>query len=110
MKDYAMIIDYKYCTGCHACEVTCQNEHNFNENEWGIKLTEHGPTKFESGWVWNYVPVPSKLCDLCVEKTSDGSPVPCVLHCLGQCMQVVPVKELADILPALGEEVAVFIP
>ena len=34
MSKDAMIIDYKYCTGCHACEITCQNEKELPEGEW----------------------------------------------------------------------------
>ncbi len=110
MKDHAMIIDYKYCTGCHACEVTCKNEHDFSEGEWGIKLTEHGPAKMGDGWIWNYVPVPSKLCDLCEERRSTGGVAPCTIHCLGQCMEIVPLEDVSKRLAELGDEAAVFIP
>ena len=26
MSQYALLIDYKYCTGCHVCEVSCRKE------------------------------------------------------------------------------------
>ena len=110
MKDYAMIIDYKYCTGCHACEVTCRNEKGFSLDEWGIKLTQHGPARLKGNWIWNYVPVPSALCDLCVDRRSEGGIAPCTLHCLGQCMEIVPLVDVSTRLAKLGNEVAVFIP
>ena len=28
MSKYALIIDYKYCTGCHSCEMACKVEKN----------------------------------------------------------------------------------
>lgn len=109
MKD-ALIIDYKYCTGCHACEVTCRNEKGFSQEEWGIKLTEHGPKKLGGKWVWNYVPVPSPLCDLCAERRAAGGVAPCTIHCLGQCMEIVPIEKLSEALENKGDSVAVFIP
>ena len=29
MARYAILIDYDYCTGCHTCEVACQQEHDY---------------------------------------------------------------------------------
>lgn len=42
-----MLIDYKYCTGCHACELTCRNEHEIPLDQWGIKLAEMGPVQLD---------------------------------------------------------------
>lgn len=65
MSEYALLIDYKYCTGCHVCEVSCRKEHDLPLDEWGIKVNELGPAKMKGSWLWDYVPVPSDLCDLC---------------------------------------------
>ena len=44
MKKHALLIDYKYCTGCHSCEVACRQEKGIeSQDEWGIKLAEFGP-------------------------------------------------------------------
>ena len=110
MSKDALVIDYKYCTGCHACEITCQNEHELKDGEWGIKLTEHGPKKLNGKWFWDYVPVPSKICDLCADRRAAGGVAPCTIHCLGQCMQIVAIEDLPATLAEMGEEVAVFIP
>ena len=72
MSDYALLIDYKYCTGCHVCEVSCRKEHDIPLDEWGIKLNEMGPVKMRGEWLWDYVPVPSDLCDLCEERVSQA--------------------------------------
>ena len=109
MTQYALIIDYKYCTGCHTCEVACRKEKGLPEGEWGIKLTEHGPVKIEGEWMWDYVPVPSKACDLCVERIEAGKKASCEHHCLADCMRVVPLEQVPAVVGELGTDVAVFV-
>ena len=72
MSEYALLIDYKYCTGCHVCEVSCRKEHDLPLDEWGIKVNELGPAKMKGSWLWDYVPVPSDLCDLCEDRVKAG--------------------------------------
>jgi Fe-S-cluster-containing dehydrogenase component len=110
MSDNALVIDYKYCTGCHACELSCRNEHGIPLDQWGIKLAEMGPVKLDGKWMWNYVPVPSTLCDLCADRTAAGQKPSCVLHCLAQCIEVVPVSELSARVAELGNTVVTFVP
>lgn len=110
MKNYAMIIDYKYCTGCHTCEVACRKEKGMGLDQWGIKLTEHGPVKFDDQWMWNYVPVPSNLCDLCIDRIQEGKKPACAHHCLAQCMEIVPVEEVSAKIAGMGAGVTVFVP
>ena len=43
----ALLIDYEFCTGCHACEMACKVEKGLGEGEWGIKLAEIGPWKLD---------------------------------------------------------------
>ncbi|NTW29240.1 MAG: oxidoreductase [Coriobacteriia bacterium] len=110
MKTHGLLIDYKYCTGCHACEVSCRNEHDIPLEEWGIRLTQMGPMKLGGKWTWNYVPVPTDLCDLCIDRTEAGKLPACVLHCLGNCMEVVPVEEISAKMAEKGDTVVCFIP
>lgn len=110
MKDHALLIDYKYCTGCHACELSCRNEHGIPLNEWGIKVAEMGPVRLNGKWMWNYVPVPSDLCDLCADRMASGQRPACVHHCLANCMEVVPVSELAERVAEKGDGVVTFVP
>lgn len=102
MKDMALIIDYKYCTGCHTCEIACRNEKGIPLDEWGIKLTELGPKKLGGKWMWDYVPIPSDLCDLCAERVEEGLRPACAHHCLGQCMYIVPSSEAERKMDELG--------
>ena len=86
MGEYALLIDYKYCTGCHVCEVSCRKEHDIPLDEWGIKLSQMGPVKMRGEWLWDYVPVPSDLCDLCEDRVAQGKkprvrpPLPGAMH------------------------------
>jgi Fe-S-cluster-containing dehydrogenase component len=77
----------------------------------GIKLTQVGPFQIDADkWEWNYVPVPTQLCDLCEKRTAKGEVPSCVLHCLGGCMQYGPVEELAKKAAEKGSKVAIFVP
>jgi Fe-S-cluster-containing dehydrogenase component len=110
MKSHAMLIDYKYCTGCHACELSCRNEHEIPLDQWGIKLAEMGPVQLNGKWMWNYVPVPSDLCDLCADRRAAGQKAPCEIHCLGACLEIVPIEEVSAKLAEKGDTVTVFVP
>jgi Fe-S-cluster-containing dehydrogenase component len=107
---HALIIDYKYCTGCHACELSCRNEQELPLEEWGIKLTEHGPVKLGGKWLWNYVPVPSSLCDLCEGRRGRGEKAACEIHCLANCIEIIPLQETGRRIAELGSAVCVFVP
>ena len=73
--EYGMLINYGLCTGCDTCEVSCLKEKGLNADEWGIKVQQIGPKKLGGAWEWDYVPVPSRLCDLCTERRAQGRPV-----------------------------------
>ena len=45
---------------------------------------------------YNYVPVPTDLCDLCVARTSKGREPACVHHCLANVITYGPIVELAE--------------
>lgn len=112
MKNYSLVIDYKYCTGCHSCEVACRAEKGIvDQDKWGIKFAEFGPERMGEKWYWNYVPVPSNLCDMCEDRLARGEDAACEHHCLAKCMFVVPNEKIGEKLAELGGEgVAVFQP
>ena len=84
---HAMIIDYKYCTGCESCVVSCAKEKGLGAEEWGMKVEQIGPNKIGGKWEWDYVPVPSK------------------------CIEIVPVEDVSKRLADLGEhKVCCFMP
>jgi Fe-S-cluster-containing dehydrogenase component len=93
MSRNGLLIEYEYCTGCHACEVACKQEHNFSDGMVGIRVDElvtEGPDKVHV----DYIPVTTRFCDLCSERTKAGEQPACVKHCQAICMMYGPVTEL----------------
>jgi len=81
----AILIDYKYCTGCHTCEVACQQEHGYAAGQFGIKVTEHILER-PNGLMIDYVPYMTDLCNFCLGRVEEGRKPSCVKHCLSNCM------------------------
>ena len=96
-----ILINYEYCTGCHYCEVACKKRLGLPEGEFGIKLTETGPWEYagepkgEGRWEWTWLPVLTKACDLCADRTEKGKMPMCVQHCQAWCLYHGEVGELA---------------
>ncbi|MCL1846414.1 MAG: oxidoreductase [Coriobacteriia bacterium] len=110
MSEYGMIIDYKYCTGCHTCEVACRKEKDIPLDEWGIKLFEVGPDELKGKWYWNFIPLPSDYCDLCHDRIKAGKKASCEFHCLANCIEIVRIEELSAKMIEYGNSVTCFIP
>jgi Fe-S-cluster-containing dehydrogenase component len=94
MPRNGLLIEYDYCTGCHACEVACKQEHNFSDGRCGIRVDElvtMGPDKVHV----DYIPITTRFCDLCAERTARGDQPACVKHCQAICMMYGPVNKLA---------------
>ena len=111
MGKYGLLIDYQYCSGCHSCELACRNEHGLGLGEWGIKLAEVPPFEVApDDWEWDYIPVPTKLCDLCEDKVSQGLPPACVQVCLCSSLEYGSIDELAKSAQEKDCKVAIFMP
>lgn len=96
MAKLGLLIDYEWCTGCHSCEVACQMEHGFPVGQTGIKLNLVGPWEIEEDvWQIDYVPVPTRQCDLCSERVALGKIPTCVHHCQAKCMTYGTIEELS---------------
>ena len=92
----ALLIDYKYCTGCHTCEVACQKLKGLEPNQFGIKLTQIGPDQIsERKWQYEFLPVPTDRCDRCADRVEAGGVPSCVKHCQAGCMYFGNVEEMA---------------
>lgn len=95
-----ILVEYDYCTGCHSCEVACKKILDLPKGEFGIQLTEIGPyayTDKEPGpdkWEWTFLPVVTKACDLCADRTAVGKMPVCVQHCQAWCMYFGEVEDL----------------
>ena len=81
MTSYGLLIDNEYCTGCHSCEIACQNEHSLPGDQWGIKVLELGPIKLMEAkkWEWRYIPALTSYCrgrpSLCTPLPRAGHPI-----------------------------------
>lgn len=96
MERLGLLIDYEYCTGCHSCEVACQMEHELPPDRWGIKIAQIGPWSIGiDDAEFSFVPMPTKLCNLCAERTVRGERPTCVKHCMSKVISYGPVSELS---------------
>ena len=86
MANYSLLIDYDYCTGCHSCEIACQQEHDYPVGTNGIVVKEY---EYEAlGRVRiDYLPFFTQHCDLCKDRRSRGESPSCVRHCQAACME-----------------------
>lgn len=109
--EYGMLINYGLCTGCDTCEIACLKEKQLPKDEWGIRVNQIGPKKLGGQWEWDYVPVPSRLCDLCAERRAEGKLASCQMHCLAQVIEILPLDQMAQRMAELGgSKVTVFMP
>ena len=108
---YGMLIDYSLCTGCKSCEVSCRKEKDLPLDEWGILVNPIGPKKRGGEWAGDYVPVPSRLCDLCAERKQEGKKALCELHCLANVIEILPMEDLAKRMAEIGHgKVSCYLP
>ena len=99
MSRNGLLIEYEYCTGCHACEVACKQEHNFSDGMVGIRVDEVvtvSPDKVHL----DYIPYTTRFCVLCADRTQRREPPACVKHCQASCMLYGPITELAKAMEA----------
>ena len=108
--EYGMLINYGYCTGCKTCEISCRKEKEIPLEEWGIKVQQQGPEILGGSWEWDYLPVPSRLCDCCEERKAKGKKAACELHCLASVIEILPIDEMVKRMDDLrGTKVACFV-
>jgi Fe-S-cluster-containing dehydrogenase component len=94
MAKNGLLIEYDFCTGCQTCAVACQQEHDFPAGKCGIKVTEHVYEAFKKPVAIDYLPFPTELCDLCINRYQQGQEPACVKHCQSFCMKFGPLDEL----------------
>jgi len=99
MPRKALMIEYEYCTGCHACEVACKQEHAYPVGKGGIHMNEIMTTLPNGRLRIDYIPFPTAYCDLCAERTrKKGETTACAKHCQAQVITYGTVAELAKIM------------
>lgn len=97
-----LLIEYEYCTGCQSCVVACKQEHDYPVGIGGIKLNEivTGGTSEEDRLRIDYLPFPTKYCDLCVERVGAGGEPACVKACQASTMWYGDLATLAKLMEA----------
>ena len=94
--EYGLFIDYEYCSGCNACLTACKMEHDMPESDFGIRIFQDGPVQYSDGsWHYDYLPMPTDLCDLCADRVAEGKLPTCVHHCQNAVMVYGKVEDLA---------------
>ena len=97
-----ILVNYEYCTGCHSCEVACRNARGLAAGEFGIKLAEVGPYRYETPidadtpYEWVYNPTLTKACDMCAERTATGKMPACVQACPVGALELVDLNTLDE--------------
>lgn len=92
---YGLLIDYEYCTGCHACEIACAQENRWPAGMAGIRVIEVVQKLPNDRAYLAYLPFPTELCVLCASRTRKGLQPACVQNCMAACMKHGRLEELA---------------
>ena len=95
-----LLIEYEYCTGCCSCVVACKQEHGYPVGIGVIKLNEiitEGYDKDERLRI-DYLPFPTKYCDLCAPRVAEWGKPACVKACQAATMWYGDVATLAAMM------------
>jgi len=94
MPKYGLLINYEFCVGCHACEISCKQEHNRPPEQWGI-LVKEVASELAGGKLY-YFPFPTDHCNFCGKRVAKGLQPVCVKHCWTGVMKFGEIEELAQ--------------
>jgi Fe-S-cluster-containing dehydrogenase component len=96
MPRNGLLIEYEYCTGCQSCVVACKQEHGYPAGKFGIKVheivTEGGKLRID------FLPFPTKYCDLCSKRVKDGGQTACVKACQASTIFYGDLVEMAKLM------------
>lgn len=90
-----LLIDYEYCTGCHACEVACAQEYGWPAGMGGMRVIEVIQTLPNDKAYLNFIPFPTESCVLCASRVKKGLKPACAQHCLAGVIKHGRVQDLA---------------
>ena len=97
MGKYSLVVDYTYCTGCHACEIACNQEYNRPVGIAGIKVFE-STMKLGDNLHIRYMPVRTDICSFCAGRIKKGKEPSCAQHCLAGCLEVSERQGIAEVV------------
>lgn len=93
-EQMGILIKYQWCTGCHTCEMACQQEHGLPIGQTGVKAVDIRWQIEGDNWVYDSAPFFSKQCDLCAERCASGKLPACVHHCQAKCLEYGTISDL----------------
>ena len=100
MSRNGLLIEYEYCTGCQSCVVACKQEHNYPVGIGGINLNEiitPGLSEDDRLRI-DYLPFPTKYCDLCAERVAVGGKTACEKACQAKAIWHGRLGDLAEMM------------
>lgn len=96
-EKYGILVDYKWCTGCHSCEMACEMEHGYETGKSGVKVFQFGPWQIEGDkWQYDNTIVFGDRCNRCAQRTAKGKLPSCVKHCQAKCLTYGTIEELTE--------------
>ena len=109
MSNQGLLINYEYCTGCHACEVACKKHLDLPKGQFGIKVFQIGPWKIgEEKWNYEFIPVITDLCDMCADRVEAGKWPSCVHTCQSLAIENGTEEELVEKAAGLTGKYSLF--
>jgi len=100
MARNGLLIEYEYCTGCQSCVVACKQEHSYPVGIGGIKMNEivtQGEHEGDRLRI-DFLPFPTRYCDLCAERTRDGGKTACEKACQAKAIWHGSLGEMAALM------------
>lgn len=94
MAQYGLLVNYKFCSGCHTCELACQQENRFQPDQFGIEVNSIGPFPVGKKWQYDYYVTPTDYCTGCKDRVAKGKLPSCVHHCQAGVLETGPIDEL----------------
>ncbi|HXG36683.1 MAG TPA: oxidoreductase [Dehalococcoidia bacterium] len=104
---HGLLIDFEWCTGCHACEIAGKFMNNLKADQ---KCIDVGQGKRQVGdrVVLDFIPRPTELCHLCAPRTAQGKLPACVHHCPPQVIRYGTRAELEEAAKAKPNQILWF--
>ncbi len=78
--DYGLLIDFEWCTGCFSCTVAGRNANGLDLGQSCITVGS-GERQVDGRTVPDFLPEPTRLCNLCAPRTRRGLDPACAHHC-----------------------------
>ena len=96
-----LLVNLRWCIGCHSCEIACQTLRDLPPEQTGIKVETVGPWSYGEGGdkpQYTCFPLLTDQCNLCARRQAEGKAPSCVQHCQAGCLYLRDADDLGDLL------------